>query len=957
MVFTRPVLLILLPLVAYFAYLGRPAGRYGRGRAWAALVLRGLIVLLIVLGLAGLQSVYGSDQLAVIFLVDVSDSVAEAEREQALAFVAGSLAELRLNDRAALVLFGADALVERPLMAGGELGEVASIPRTNHTNLEGAIRLGMALCPSGAACRLVILSDGRPTLGDAERAVRLARAQGVRVDVVPLLPPLQGEGGGEVWLADLSAPSRLHQGEEFTLSITARATAETEALLTVLARERVVAHARVRLNPGANTFAIPLVAGAPGFISFRAVLTPDADVHPQNNALSAFALVQGPPRLLLVAPSQEGGEHLSAALQAAGLDVQTSTPGAMPSDPARLAVYAAVVLVDTSARDLSPRLLAALQPYVRDLGGGLVTVGGPHSYGVGGWYNTPLEEVLPVEMTIHDPQRFPPMSIVVVIDKSGSMAVEEEGMQKIRLAGEAAARVAELINDLDEIAVIAFDDRPSDVIGPLPGSEREEVINRVIRLQAGGGGIYVRESLQEALRYLEASERSVRHIVLLADGSDSEHQEGVRELVTERIAAQNITLSTVAIGAGQDLRFLEEIAALGNGRYHFTDRAANLPVIFAEETQLAMRSYIVEEPFYPRQTAESAMLTGIETVPQLAGYVATTPKPAAQVILTTHQDDPLLAAWQYGLGRAVAWTSDASGRWAVQWVRWDDFARFWAQVVRWTIAEHTDAPVEVSVALEGDTARVVADVWDEEGAFVNGLDVGLSVVRPDGEAMHVALAQRAPGRYEGAFTPLAEGPYLMRLAASPGEGGGEGVALTTGWVMSYSPEYAVLGGDQAYLVRLAELGGGAVLERPADALAHDIKGRGLRRDLWPYLLGLAAVLLPFDVGVRRLALGRRDLARAWAWITGHLPRRRRPAESPSLVGRLFEAKSRAAGRVERPPHAPPSAETPPVQAPARPSVVTPAPPPPAGEGETLAGRLLKRKAARSRNPLDSGPST
>jgi len=952
MAFTQPVLLLLLAILPYFVYLGRPVSRYGRGRAWAALILRCLIVTLVVLSLAGAQSVHGGDELVVVFLVDVSDSVSEVEQERALAFVEESLAEMGPDDRAALVLFGADALVERPMMGTGELGQVASIPRTHQTDLEGAIRLGMALFPAGSARRLVILSDGRPTLGQAEQAVRLARAQGVQVEVVQL--GLLGLEGGEAWLDELAAPDRLHQGEEFTLSVTARATTGMEAVLTILAGERVVAQERVRLNPGANTFAIPLTADEPGFASFRAYITPATDTCPQNNALSAFTMVEGPPRILVAAADAAESDLVQAALRAAGLLVEESTPGALPSDPASLAEYGAVVLVDTPAQSLSLRALSALQSYVRDLGGGLVAVGGPHAYGVGGWYDTPLEETLPVEMTIHDQERFPPMSIVIVIDKSGSMSVQESGVQKIRLAGEAAARVAELINDLDEITVIAFDDRPADVIGPLPGSQRDEVIDQVIRLQAGGGGIYVRESLQEALRYLTDSDRTIRHVILLADGSDSEHQEGVRELVEREMVAENITLSTVAIGEGRDLRFLEEIAGLGNGRYHFTNQAANLPVIFAEETQLAMRSYIVEEPFYPRQTSTSPILTGIESVPQLAGYVATTPKPAARVILSTHQDDPLLAAWQYGLGRSVAWTSDATGRWARAWVAWDGFSRFWAQAVRWTIVERSDVPLEVDVTLEGDEARVTVDAVGEDGAFVNGLSASVSLVGPEGEPLLVELAQTAPGRYEGTFLPQDEGAYLMRLTGSLA--GEEAVALTTGWVMGYSPEYAALEGDPAYLERLAELGGGGVLAEPSETFAHALRGEGVTRDLWPLLLGLAALLLPFDVGARRLALGRRDLEKARAWLLERLPRRRLRvvAEAPSPVGRLFEAKSRAGerrsvGQVSIP--AEPETAPPPVERSPLPmaSQTKPPPPvPPAAEGRTLAGRLLERKRGREK---------
>ncbi len=970
MAFTRPLLLLLLILLPYFVYLGRPRGRYGRGRAWVALLLRGLIVALIVLSLAGAQSVRGGDELAVVFLVDVSDSVPPAEQERALGFVEQALAATRPDgsDRAAVVLFGADALVERPMMrggaeggpGGGALGEIASIPRTHQTDLEGAVRLGMALFPAGAARRMVILSDGRPTLGEAEQAVRLAHSQAsaIQVDALPL--ESLGVESGEAWLADLEAPARLHPGEEFSLIVTARATRDLDAVLTVLAGDTVAAQESVHLNPGSNTFAIPLTADQPGFLPFRAYLTPSADVYPQNNGLAAFALVEGPPRVLLVAVESEGeaigeADHLRAALQAAGLETVQFTPGGMPSDPASLAEFAAVVLVDTPAQALPPRTMEALQSYVRDLGGGLVAVGGPHAYGVGGWYDTPLEETLPVEMTIHDQERFPPMSIVIVIDKSGSMAVEEGGVPKIRLAGEAAARVAELIMDIDELTVIAFDDRPVDVIGPLPGSRRDEVIDQVTRLQAGGGGIYVRESLQEALTYLADSQRAVRHIILLADGSDAEHQEGVRALVEAEMVGQNITLSTVAIGAGQDLRFLEEMAELGGGRYYFTDRAANLPVIFAEETQLAMRSYIVEEPFYPQQTAVSPILTGIEAVPQLAGYVATTPKSAARVILSTHQEDPLLAAWQYGLGRAVAWTSDGTARWAQAWVGWEGFARFWSQAVRWTVVERTDVPVEMGVTVEGDQALVTVDTIDADGGFVNGLEAQVSLVGPDGEPISVELFQTGPGRYEGEFTPGAEGAYLMRLTGSLA--GEEVVALTTGWVRGYAPEYAALEGDPAYLAYLAELGGGRVLEEPGEAFEHTLRGPGTTRDLFPYLLGLATLLLPFDVGVRRLALSRRDWERAWHRMRERLARRRPKAaeetEAPSPVSRLFEAKSRV--QVEERP-LPPSAPRTDVPAapPAAPSESAPPPQPirPAepvggedGEG-TLAGRLLKSKRER-----------
>ena len=943
MTFSRPWFLLLLPLLGYFLTVGWPRGRYARGRRWAALALRGLLVLLLILALAGLQAVRGADALGVVFLVDVSDSVSEAAQTRALAFVEAALQSMAPADRAALVLFGGDALVERPMLPGGPdatLDAVASIPRTHQTDLAQAIRVGTALFPPGAAKRLVLLSDGRPTVGEAEQAVRLAQAQGAALDVVPLTE----DATAEAWIAAVTAPERLHAGERFSLSVEAQATRETAAMLTVLAGDRVVSQREVQLNPGGNVFAVTLTAGghgedtgpneetedtgpkgghgedtgpneetgdtgpSGGFQRFRAYLTPAEDTFAENNALAAYAVVEGAPTVLVVRPDptdhKDGvdvARQLRAALDAGGLAVEVRTPATMPGSPVGLADYAGVVLVDVPARRLTAGAQEALQSYVRDLGGGLVAVGGPQAYGVGGWYDTPLERTLPVKMTLDDPERFPVMSVVVVIDKSGSMGVEEGGIEKIRLAGEAAARVAELINDVDEITVIAFDDRPADVIGPYAGTQREEVIDRVIRLRAGGGGIYVRESLEAALGYLERSEHNVRHIILLADGADAEHQDGVRALIEERLTPEQITLSTVAIGAGQDLGFLEEIAELGGGRYHVTDRAANLPVIFAEETQQVMRAYVVEEPFYPTLRADHAMLSGVDAVPQLAGYVATAPKAAAQVLLTTHQEDPLLAAWQYGLGRAVAWTSDATARWAQHWVTWDGFPRFWSQVVRWTLPEQTDVPVEVAVTREGREARIVADAIDAEGAFLNGLDLRVRVVAPDGAAEEVALAQTGPGRYAGTFTPGEPGAYLMRLAGTAEDGASLG--LTTGWVAAYSDEYVAPGADPAYLARLAGLGGGRVLEAPDAAFDHTLKARGERRDLWPTLLAVAACLLPFDVAVRRLALTRRDWEKLRAWLKG-LGRTPAPATkvevTPSPVQRLFEAKSRVAEQQQGP---------------------------------------------------------
>ncbi|HRO91877.1 MAG TPA: VWA domain-containing protein, partial [Promineifilum sp.] len=771
MSFTTPaalLLLLLLPLMAGLVWPRRPGARPLSG--WAGLALRLVIVALVVLSLAGAQRVRAVDGLAVVFLVDVSDSMGPENAAAAEQFVRDAVTQMGPDDRAAVVLFGANALVEQPLRDAAELPPFASQPARIATDLAAAIRLGLALLPPDAARRLVILSDGADTVGGPARvgeAARVAAASGVSIDTIHLSrPPAEGE----IVLRSVRAPARVGQGESFRLEVSAESAAAGEALLRVLGDGSVIHEETVRLQPGANNFAIRLQAGDPAFARYRVQLSPlgAGDVYPQNNELAAFTEIVGQPRVLVVAADvdKEGqpvdeAAQLAEALAASGLIVERATPAALSPDLGDLADYAAVVLVNVNARDLSPRKMTALQTYTRDLGGGLVVVGGPDSYGVGGYFGTPLEEVLPVEMQIHDQERFPAVSMALVIDRSGSMSATEGGATKIQLAAEGAIRALELLNDFDEMTLITVDERPDAIIGPITAANRDEAIVQMRQLGAGGGGIFVRAGLEAAAEALAGSENPVKHVIVLADGSDAEQKEGVPELI-EQLTAEGVTVSMISIGAGPDTPWLREMADLGGGRFHLTDQAANLPQIFTQETVAIQRNYVVEERFFPTQAAEHPILTGIEATPPLYGYVATSARAVAQTPLLTHLGDPLLATWQYGLGRSVAWTSDATGRWAQDWVRWDGFGPFWNQAVRWSFGARRAEGLSASVTFDGEAARLVVDA-QRDGEFLTDLTLTANVVGPTGETQTVELRQTAPGRYEGTLAPTGEGAYFIGI--------------------------------------------------------------------------------------------------------------------------------------------------------------------------------------------------
>ncbi len=882
--FTTPLALLLLLTLPIFAYLGWPTRGYGRSREITSLLLRLIIVLSLILALAGLELLRGSNQLATVFLVDASDSMPEQAKTAAIDYIQTALQEMGPDDQAAIILFGDDALVERPMSPSKELGggdrPFTSIPNTGQTDLAEAIRLGLALYPSGAARRMIILSDGATTAGDAESAAKLATNSGVDVIAVPFVftPP------AEVLLTDVQTPDRLLKGERFELRFTVTATEPTDAGLRVLAAGQVVYEGALALEKGTHSYAIPLIAGDPGFTNYELQLTALNDTYYQNNELAAFSQVAGPPKILLVAPPEgevlpfqdsfrpDEFSALQSALEFAGFTVEYTRPSGLPSELPLLAEYASVVMVDVPARQLNNRQMLALQTYVRDLGGGLVVVGGPTSYGVGGYFKTPLEETLPVDMQIKDEQRRPTLTMVFIIDRSGSMGETSGGVTKLELAKEAASRSIEFLFPGDKVGVIAFDDAASWVVPITELTDPTEVTTLIDGISIGGGtDIYA--GLLAMSQELPNDPALVKHVILLTDGGAN--PAGIPELVERMYTDYGITLTTV--GVGRDAApFLEDLARIGNGRYHFAEDPASLPTIFTEETTLATRSYIVEETFFPELASSSPILNGINEVPPLHGYVGTSSKATAQTILVSAKGDPILAAWQYGLGKAVAFTSDASPRWAKDWVAWDGFPAFWAQAVRFTVNQNVETGLSISVEQDGDSAKLIVDAQTDSGLYLNNFTLTANVIDPTGQVQTVELAQVAPGRYEAPISPTEQGVYLLRVDGTSNDGtqsvaDGTTVSALTGWVLSYSPEYRALQADPDALLNLVTITGGRITTGdPAEAFAHTLTAPADTRPIWPWLLTLAAILLPFDIAVRRLAVDRRDLTRAWQRMLGRL---------------------------------------------------------------------------------------
>ncbi len=939
MTFTTPLALLLFLIAPVVIYVGIPRVKFRRGRDLASLILRLAILALLIFALAGTQIVRAADKLAVVFLVDVSDSVGQQAQEAEFAYVQQAMASMRPDDEAAVVVFGGNALVERPMSSVRELAPIRSTPSKGNTNLEQAIGLGLALYPSDAAKRMVILSDGQQTIGDAEVAARRAAATGVQISYVPFTRP----DAPEVELSDVNVPASVDAGQTFDLSLTVTSANATPATITVFAAGEIIHREQVNLQQGANHYTLTLQAGSTGFRDFRVQVDPlSSDSFYQNNQLSTFSQVVGPPRVLLVSTSDDDSQYLLKALQEQGLTIDTVRPDGLPDGVPALANYNSIILDNVPATQLSPQRMTALQSYVRDLGGGLVVVGGPDAYGPGGYFQTPLEETLPVDMQIRDQQRVPQLTIAYVIDRSGSMsAVGSSGVENIELAKEAIIRSLDFLQSTDRAGIVSFDTQGYWIAEPQPVLDRSALQNLVATLRASGG-TDILAGMQLAADAMKQEPSQRKHIILLTDGGAN--QRGLIELAGDLYTNYGVTTSVIAIGAGA-ASFLEQMAQAGGGNYHVAELIETIPSIFTQETVLATRSYIIEKEFTPSLTAVSPIMDGITSTPTLLGYVATSPKQTAQVILRTGDsfDDPILASWQYGLGRSVAFTSDATARWSSNWVTWEDFARFWSQAVRWTITQGTNNNLEAQVVTQGEQAQLIVDARDTDGSFLNGLNLTSSLIAPDGSTTTLTLQQVAPGRYQATFDPTTEGAYLMTISNPD-----QTIKQTTGWVMSYSPEYRQQGAS--VLPDLAGLTGGRSLaDDPGAAFAHDLFAQASMTPIAPLLLLIALVLLPFDVGVRRLLITRADLVRAREAIRrrGAQAAQEPSAQFSSLMGAKARARAQTAREAEGTPL--PGSDAPPGD---QPRYHTPAPQAQASpqaeikqEGN-IAGRLLQRRKER-----------
>ncbi len=851
--FRSPFFLILLAAIPALIFVQRQA-HLGttKWRKSVTFFLRGAALLCAILALASLHWTQKEQRLAVVFLIDTSESVQRIQREEAVKQINAAVAKLRPTDLFGIIGFGKETSVltgmrqkqDQPV-EGISIGLLASLAeqaiRRDGTDILTALKHAIALLPDDYHRRVVLLSDGIHNAGGTrlEDYLPLLSASNIEIATIPL-DTLKDA----IRVVQLQVPTQVRKGQRFEM----RAIIETDGNLpkvpaTLYHEGALIDTFEWTLPSGTHSLSLP-VPPVSEERNHRYELKLDVrDEILENNQGYGVVKIQGKPHILYVEEDPTQAAHLKTVLEENGFDVEDTTPEEIPTDLIALQRSDVLILSNISADVLTSEHLQSIENYVRDLGHGLVVIGGEHAYGPGGYTYTALERVLPVKMTPREQKDT--VAILFVLDTSGSMANYVGGQRrKIDLAIAGISAGIDNLEEDDIAGVISFSaGKDAHIVSDLT-SDRNVLLQAVGRLKPTGGTTLMMEAIDKASEILEADDAKRKHIVLLSDGKSDDTKSDFLKLA-EQIAEARISITAIAIGdANVELltQLTENVVRVKN--------VQELPKVLTEAVRETQR-YIVQEPFQPVVTVPSEpIVEGIGTPPELHGYVATTGKDTAQVFIRSHKDEPVLAGWNIGLGKAVAWTSDVKA-WAKEWMPWRNFGKFWGQSVNWVLpAADADADFDLTVSLRHGAAEVSIDTRTPSQVAYE-----VRVAGPTATSEAIEMQQITLTRHNGTFQIHDSGSYIVTAQRE-----GNGSKRTKALILPYPSEYAEFEVNTNLLKTLASETDGTYEPTPTQIAAPAGTPIEKQVSLAHALLIAAALFFVLEMILRRYSITNRHIA-------------------------------------------------------------------------------------------------
>ena len=961
--FARPWIFLLL-LVTPWIWWMQAAGHAGlpsRRGAWAGFI-RLMICGLLILVLAEPRAVRTSDVVAVVYNVDVSDSVNEAKNE-AMDMVAATAAEKPSTDHAGLVVFGRTAAVEYPPRESFPFEKyINSQVSQDATNLEQSLALSAAMLPEEHLGRIVLISDGTETVGQLKDIIDDLQSRDVQVDVVPI----EYDYKNEILLERLDLPRFVRLGETYEASIVLSSIAKGTGTLVLSEGGNPIARQVVEFEPGKSRYSVPIKVDQPGYYEYaaRIEVTPDADSRPENNEVKNYLYLDGPGRVLIVTDPQSNPAEckpMELALKQGEREVDVKSALEFPLDPLELMTYDAVIFADVAADSLLASQMQALHDAIRNLGVGFMMVGGPNSFGPGGWQGSVIADALPISMEISNKKILPKGALVIILHTC-------EFPQGNSWAKRITKQAIKVLSSEDLVGALAQTSKGDDWIFELTSASKyAELVPLINNAEIGDMGTFG-TTMKMGFDALVKCDAASRHMIIISDG---DAQPPTPELIGKFIDNQ-ISVSTVAVFPHNgDTSILENIASPTGGRFHYPSDPNQLPSIFIKEAKTLRRSQLQIRDFVPMMRSPDPMLRDIKDSPLLHGYVLTSPKddPRATIVLAAPlteseiasgetEADPILAVWRYGLGVTAAFTSDLTERWGKDWTSWDQYQQLVNQMVTRIGRTRREQYLRVYTYVNGNEGVVVVEDFHPAETL---MDINVSVTGPNSFEQSQSVRQIAPRRYQTSMPLKGEGRYQVMIGATDGT---RKESAYAGFIVSYSPEYLRFRANPIVLREIATATGGVELDMNGSAremagqIFGDRKPKRSSRPIFDWYLMVLACLLPLDVAIRRVQM---DLG----WVKKLFSRSKR--ESTATIGALLArtGEVRSAMTSQRDPvtvalRSEPAAGRPMAtrQTPQRPPTVTtattetkpsqPSAPPASGDGGTTS-RLLAMKKKREQD--------
>ncbi len=818
-------LLLLLPLYLYWAHFSRsPLER--RRLAWVTLV-RSLLLILVCLALARPVLFRKRPTRVAVVVEDVSRSAGGKALVRARRFEKALASAKDAPDRILTIRAGAEAL---PAGAGR--------PSPEGTDLAGALRLAGASIPTGAAGEVVVVSDGGADRGRPAREAVALGLRGIPVHTIAI----HRNPGPDAYPVRASLPDPWFPWERREVKVLLASNHAGRGRLGLFLDGRPGPEREVRVRPGAPLlFSFSLGAGRPGGHILEIRWKADWDRVGDNDVLRLPFAVQDPPLVLWCRGGPGDPAHV---LEGAGFTVRRIKPGDLAGALAGPETPALVVLDDAPAGKVGPKAMERLARLVAFNGTGLLMAGATSSFGPGGYAGTPLEPLLPVFLEQREERRDPSVTLVLIIDTSGSMG------SRVDLAKEVARLAIRRLKPHDKVGIVEFYGHKRWAAPIQPASNQIEILRALNRLQAGGGTVLL-PAIEEAYYGLLDVTTRFKHVLILTDGGV---ERGPFETLVRRMAEAGITVSTVLVGPGRNSDFLLDLAQWGRGRYYQAPGRFDLPEIILKQPTSSLLPPFLPPPLAVRKAAEAPELSGLDfsQAPPLSGALETRARPGARVLLVAGGGSPLYARWRYGLGSAACWTTQTQGPMLGDWAAWEGYGRMMRGLARALLKRGGRPRLEVRAGWEGDRILLRARAVDRRGAPLYPGELG---VYREGRKIASAFPY-GPGRFRLLLSPeKGERAWKILVSGPGGERLGRWVALPS---RTFRAETALGDTDAALLASLRAPAGGLADPAP-EAAARAMGGGGVRSLpflLSPWLLLAALLLYLFEILLRRLPSGR-----------------------------------------------------------------------------------------------------